>query len=162
MSRNIAFGPTKPAVRGETPGRKSPPGATVSVASAHTNLLALRRRPGTGRLARRRATHPMHRREAVRQPVPGPRRPDSRPAPGIPANPGRWPASPPLVRPRTLEPPRRWWRPPETSVLHVRIVEYPGRSGMCVPKGRRSGGENRGATNSYIEFPLLKPTAGEK
>lgn len=48
------------------------------------------------------------------------------------------------------------------SVLHVRIVECPGRSGVCVPKGRRSGGGNRGTINSYIEFPLLKPTAGEK
>ena len=27
------------------------------------------------------------------------------------------------------------------SVLHVRIVKYPGRSVICVPKGRRSDGE---------------------
>ena len=27
------------------------------------------------------------------------------------------------------------------SVLHVRIVECPGRSGVCVPRGRRSDGE---------------------
>jgi hypothetical protein len=70
--------------------------------------------PGNGRLAPRRATHPAHRREAVRQPVPGPRRPNSRSASGTPADSGRWPASPPPVQPRTLEPPRRWWRPPET------------------------------------------------